>query len=202
MSWIARAAALALLAASAGSAGAADLSPTYYTATGPMSWTGPYLGANLGYEWGRVSNNPTDPSGLAGGIQGGYLWQQGRFVFGGEGDLQFSGASDTRTPWQFSNPWFGTVRARAGYAVNNWLIYGTAGFAVGELAAETPSLQSESHTNVGWSAGLGVEAGLTGNWTTRLEYLYVDLANSPFTLTGTNNGFSASLLRLGANYHF
>jgi outer membrane immunogenic protein len=203
MAWIARTAALALLAATAGSAAAADFSrPTYYTATGPMSWTGPYLGANLGYQWGQASNTPANPSGVVGGLQGGYLWQQGRFVFGGEADLQFSDASDTRLPFKLSNDWFGTMRARAGYTVNNYLIYGTAGFAVGELTVESVALQSESHTNVGWTAGLGVEAGLAGNWTAKVEYLYVDLANSAFTLTGTNSGFSTSVLRTGLNYHF
>jgi len=55
---------------------------------------------------------------------------------------------------------------------------------------------------VGWTAGLGIEAGLSGNWTGRLEYLYVDFGDSNFTLTGTTNGFSTNLLRLGLNYHF
>jgi len=143
MPWIARVAALAVLAATVGSASAADFSqPSYYAATGAMSWTGPYLGGNLGYQWGRVSNNPTDPAGLVGGLQGGYLWQQGRFVLGGEADLQLSDASDTQLPWKLSNPWFGTMRGRAGFTVNNLLIYGTAGFAVGELTAETIGLQS------------------------------------------------------------
>ena len=39
------------------------------------SWAGPYLGGNLGYEWGEVSNNPTRPSGFAGGVEAGYNWQ-------------------------------------------------------------------------------------------------------------------------------
>ncbi len=205
MKQFARAAAFTLAMAS-GAATAADMSTRpYYTAPAPLSaysWTGPYLGANLGYEWGTVSNNPTRPSGVAGGIQGGYIWQSGRFVYGGEADLQFTDANAMFAPWKFSNPWFGTLRGRAGFAINNFLIYGTAGFAVGELTGETVGLTTESHTNVGWTAGAGVEMGLAGNWTAKAEYLYVDLANSSFNLTGTNNGFSANLLRLGVNYHF
>jgi outer membrane immunogenic protein len=189
-----------------GAASAADMSSQpYYTAPGPLSsysWTGPYLGANLGYQWGSVSNNSTSPSGAAGGVQGGYLWQSGRFVFGGEGDLQFSNANDMFSPWKFSNPWFGTVRGRAGVAINNFLLYGTAGFAFGELTGETVGLTTESHASVGWTAGAGVEVGLAGNWSAKAEYLYIDLASSNFTLTGTNNGYSTSLLRLGVNYHF
>ena len=199
--------AVALFATGAGgAAAAADLPhPSYYTAPALLSaysWTGLYLGGNLGHAWGVTSNNPTRPSGFAGGAQGGYNWQTGQFVFGGEADIQLSGANDTFAPWKFSNPWFGTLRGRAGFAVNNFLIYGTAGVAFGELSAETIGLQSESHTNVGWTAGVGVEAGLAASWSAKVEYLFVDLASSTYGLTGTSNALSASLLRMGVNYHF
>ena len=49
---------------------------------------------------------------------------------------------------------------------------------------------------------LGVEAGLAGNWSAKIEYLFVDLSSSTFALTGTNNGLSANLFRMGVNYHF
>ena len=67
-----------------------------------------------------------DPSGVAGGVQVGYNWQRGQFVFGGETDLQVSDADDRFASWKFSNPWFGTLRARAGFAMNNVLLYGTS----------------------------------------------------------------------------
>jgi outer membrane immunogenic protein len=205
MKRIARSAAL-LMTIAGGAAAAADLPhPSYYTATAPLSaysWTGPYLGGNLGYEWGTTSNNPTRPSGFAGGVQAGYNWQAGQFVFGGEADVQLSAASDTFAPWKFSNPWFGTVRGRAGYAVSNFLIYGTAGVAFGELQAETVGLLSENHANVGWAAGVGVEAGFAANWSAKVEYLFVDLASNTYALTGTSNGLSANLFRMGVNYHF
>jgi outer membrane immunogenic protein len=204
MKRIARAAGL-LATIAAGAAAAADLPRSYYTAPAPLSaysWTGPYLGGNLGYEWAATSNNPTRPSGFAGGVQGGYNWQSGQLVLGGEADLQISGANDTFAPWKFSNPWFGTVRGRAGYAVNNILIYGTAGIALGELQAQSFGLVSENHTNVGWTAGAGVEAGFAPNWSAKVEYLFVDLASNTYALTGTSNGLSASLFRMGVNYHF
>jgi outer membrane immunogenic protein len=205
MKRIARAAAL-LVTVAGGAAAAADLPhPSYYTATAPLSaysWTGPYLGGNFGYEWGSTSNNPTNPSGFAGGIEGGFNFQSGQFVFGGAADIQLSNANDTFAPWKFSNPWFGTLRGRAGVAVSNFLIYGTAGVAFGELQAQTFGLLSENHTNVGWTAGAGVEAGFAANWSAKIEYLFVDLASNSYALTGTNNGLSASLFRMGVNYHF
>src|ERR1700753_3707371 len=94
------------------------------------------------------------------------------WVFGMEGDIQATGASDTFAPWKFSNPWFGTVRGRVGYALNNVLFYGTGGLAFGELKGETFGL-TETHTNAGWTLGLGAEVGLAPNWSAKIEYLYV-----------------------------
>ena len=122
-------------------------------------------------------------------------------MFGVEGDIQATGAEDTFAPWKFSNPWFGTLRGRAGYAFNNVLFYGTGGLAFGELRAETFGL-SESHTTAGWTAGVGAEFGLAPNWSAKIEYLYVDLADENFTITGLPNGYRFGLLRAGVNYHF
>ena len=167
----------------------------------PDSWAGPYLGGNLGYAWGSVANNPTKPSGFVGGVQAGYNWQNGAFVFGVEGDIQATGAEETFAPWKFSNPWFGTVRGRAGYALNNVLLFGTGGLAFGELRGETFGL-SETHTRAGWTVGAGTEFGLTQNWSAKIEYLYVDLANSNFVITGASNGYRFGVLRAGVNYRF
>lgn len=175
-----------------------------YTVNQPLnaySWAGPYLGGTIGYDWGSVSNNPTRPSGFVGGVQAGYNFQNGPWVYGLEGDIQVTGADDTFAPWKFSNPWFGTVRGRIGYAFSNILFYGTGGLAFGELRGETFGF-SESHTTAGWAAGAGVEFGLAANWSAKVEYLYFDLSTSPFAITGVSNGYSASVVRAGVNYRF
>jgi outer membrane immunogenic protein len=195
-----------LAMAAAGSALAADLpSGPYYTAPEPLSaysWAGPYLGANIGYEWGSVDNNPTRPSGIAGGIEGGYNWQRGSFVFGAETDIQLSGADDTLAPFEFSNPWFGTLRGRAGVTIGNVLLFGTAGLAYGELTATTAGNLSENHTSVGWTVGAGAEVGLTPHWSAKAEWLYLDLSDRNYSVTNASNGLAADLLRLGVNYRF
>jgi outer membrane immunogenic protein len=165
------------------------------------SWARPYLGVNLGYAWGSVASNPAKPSGFVGGVQAGYNWQSGSFVFGLEGDIQATGAEETFAPWKFSNPWFGTVRGRAGFAFNNVMFFGTGGLAFGELRATTFGF-SESHTNAGWTLGAGAEMGLAPNWSAKIEYLYVDLANSNFVITGASNGYRFGLIRAGVNYRF
>ncbi len=193
-----------LTCGSAGIAGAADLGGgRYYTAPAPLgaySWTGPYLGLNLGYQWGYTTNNPTRPWGFGGGLQGGYNWQAGQFVFGGEGDVQISGADDTFAPWKFSNPWFGTLRGRAGVALDNILLYGTAGLALGGMRGEAGG-SSESKTHLGWAAGAGIEVGFAPNWSAKVEYLYIGLAERSYAVTGTSNGLQSSVLRLGVDYH-
>jgi outer membrane immunogenic protein len=80
-------------------------------------------------------------------------------------------------------------------------IYGTAGLAFGSLRAETFGL-SESHVSAGWTAGVGAEVGLAQNWTAKIEYLFVDLSDSQFNITGMQNGYQFGLVRVGANYHF
>jgi outer membrane immunogenic protein len=195
---------LVAVAWTVGAASAADLPAQFYTKAPPpvvYVWTGFYAGLNLGYQWGSVSNAAAKPSGLAGGIQGGYNWQSGNIVFGGETDLQLSGASDSVAPFKFSNPWFGTLRGRAGYAVNNILFYATGGLAYGGGTVDVAGL-SETHNSIGWTAGGGLEVGLTPRWTARAEYLYMDLGAQNYALTGLSHDFTASVLRFGANYRF
>src|SRR5919201_3724027 len=194
-------AAVLVVAGWTASAEAADLNygrRAPYTVNQPLnaySWAGPYLDGNIGYEWGSVDNNPAKPSGFVGGVQAGYNFQNGPWVFGVEGDIQAAGADDTFAPWKFSNPWFGTLRGRAGYAFSNVLFYGTAGLAFGELRAQTFFGWTESHTSAGWTIGAGAEVGLAPNWSAKLEYLYLDLSTSQFAITGVSNGYSASIVR-------
>jgi outer membrane immunogenic protein len=190
------------IAMAADAADAGDFAP--YTVPAPIraySWTGPYLGGHLGYQWGNTTRNPTQPGGITGGVRGGYNWQTGAFVFGGEAEISLSGASDTFAPWKFANPWFGTVRGRAGYAFSNVVVFATGGLAFGGGRAEIGGL-SESKTHVGWTAGGGMEVALTSAWSARVEYLYINLSDRPYALTGTSNGFESSVLRFGFNYRF
>jgi outer membrane immunogenic protein len=196
--------ALAVLATAAAPARAADLyrGPALAaTPFNPYNWNGAYVGVNLGYQWGKTTNWPTSPSGITGGGQLGYNWQSGSFVFGIETDLQGSAANDTFAAYKFSNPMFGTIRGRAGYAMNNVLIYLTGGFAYG-LGRVDLGAATESQFHGGWTIGGGVEVGLTPNWSAKAEYLYVELGNQGYVLTGVQNGFQSNVFRLGVNYRF
>lgn len=198
---------MAAVAVAAGAATAADLprGPAPYSSPAPVAlynWTGPYAGLNAGYQWGTITNSKVEPSGLLGGLQAGYNWQSGQFVFGAETDIQMTGADDTFAPYKFSNPWFGTLRGRAGVALNNILFYGTFGLAYGGLNGEINGGLDESRTHLGWAGGAGMEVGFTPNWSAKIEYLYMDLSNRGYSVTGTDNGFETNMLRFGLNYHF
>jgi outer membrane immunogenic protein len=194
--------AMAALALASTAARAADVygGPAAY-APYVYRWTGPYVGGNLGYQWGVLSNSGARPSGITGGGQGGYNFQFGPFVLGAEADLQFSNANDTFANYKFSNPWFGTVRGRAGYAMNNILYYGTLGVAYGRGHVAVGSM-GEDNLHGGWVAGGGLGVGLAQNWAVRAEYLYIDLGSETYTLTGTSNELTTSLLRFGLDYRF
>jgi len=191
----------AALALTTHAARAADL----YTAPQPIPygyrWMGPYVGANFGYQWGQLSNSGADPSGIAGGFQGGYGWQIGQLVFGAETDLQLSDSNAVFANYKFSNPWFGTLRGRGGFAMNNILFYGTLGLAYGRGHVDVGGI-GEDNLHVGWTGGGGLEVGLAPHWSVKAEYLYIDLSSQGYALTGATNGLQSSLMRFGVNYRF
>ena len=170
-------------------------------AAASQDWSGAYLGVNLGYLWGTVTHLRTAPRGVAGGAQAGYNWQVGQVVFGGEADIQASGAEDMFASYKFSNLWFGTVRGRAGYAFDNVLVYATAGLAYGGGRLQIAGL-SESATQFGWTVGAGLEFGLTRNWSAKAEYLFTSLSDKTYVLSGISSGIDSSMVRLGVNYRF
>ena len=129
-------------------------------------------------------------------------------------------------------PWFGTARLRLGFLpADHWMLYVTGGLAFGEVdttatvttttvttLAGTPigtttatAAASGSGTNLGWTVGGGAEWALSGRWTAKLEYLYVDLAsfNNAFTGLGpiypslyTGSHVTDNIVRAGVNFQF
>jgi outer membrane immunogenic protein len=194
--------ALAAVVVTAATAGAADLDrrPVYTPTAVPCDcrWMGPYVGTNVGYQWGSPSNTGAKPGGFAGGREGGFNWQFEHFAFGWEADLQPSNANDVFANYKFSNPWFGTIRGRGGFAFEDILFYGTLGLAYGRGHVDIGRL-GENNFHVGWTAGVGLEAGLDSRWSLKAEHLFIDLASESYGLTLTNNGLTSNLVRLGFN---
>jgi outer membrane immunogenic protein len=214
------------------------------------NWTGFYIGVNVGYSWGRQTNslfnvadefrgaNKDHLNGVIGGGQIGYNWQAGQWVFGLEADFQGSGQKDSGSfflPFAIPNgdsltdytpklEWFGTVRARIGYAMGasgNWLPYVTGGWAYGHGAISGTGALVDgslvllaspfkgSHDYSGWTVGGGLEWALDRNWRVKLEYLYIDFGHGPTVQDGITNGLhivggrlTDNIVRGGINYRF
>jgi outer membrane immunogenic protein len=153
---------------------------------------------------GVITYGDDDGDGFVGGGQIGYNYQIGSFVLGLEADLQFAdlgGSNGTATfPATFPagfNPagtaggidWFGTVRARAGVAFGQALIYATGGFAFGGADDDDDrfGLVNDDDVRTGWALGGGVEYAFTNNLTLGIEGLWVNLdgGNDDLTFIGT-----------------
>jgi outer membrane immunogenic protein len=214
-----------------------------------FSWTGFYLGGNVGYGGNKFSypfsafadryecdrecsvgaqelqaaavpadyiledsldlngNFDLTSSGFFGGGQIGYNYQfDNSWVIGVEADFEWSGIegelSGNANLFENGDPlggvsfsagseieWFGTIRARLGYAWDRVFLYGTGGAAYGKVKShgtitifdgmgDSDSLSaSKSDTQWGWTIGAGLEYAITDHWTFKTEYLYVDLGS-------------------------
>jgi outer membrane immunogenic protein len=219
------------------SALAADLDiPPPEMRSASFDWSGPYIGvfgAAIGTDGtfdgtcttGVLACAPPDIAvytdyehsgiGYAGGILGGWNYQMDSFVFGIEGDWAFGGevASNDEptvdTDISFNN--IGTLRARAGLSFDNTLVYFTGGLAAVDMeyGAMMSTAQSDSDWVYGWTAGGGLEHAFSNNFSGRIEYLYVSLPDTDFTLTSGGNTLDATqsfndihMVRAGVTYNF
>lgn len=169
-----------------------------------FSWTGFYIGGNVGYAWGSGTDaiDGVDPKGWLAGGQIGYNYQfQNNVLVGLEADIQGGDVNGGTFGFDSKLDYLGTVRARLGYAFDRVLPYVTGGLAYGRNTITDFGIDS-SNTHVGWTAGAGIEYALTNNWTARAEYLYTDLGSKTYDNIGTDAGFTSSTARLGINYKF
>jgi outer membrane immunogenic protein len=204
-------------------ANAADLPRPYkapvYTPVAPAyaSWSGAYVGVNVGYGFGKADvtapgvSASVSPKGMLAGVTLGYNYQTGVWVWGAEGDWDWSNMKADATCGAITcsgkASWIGTARARIGYAGwNNWLPYFTGGLGMGNIKVSTP-LGESSSTRMGWTAGAGVEYAMWSNWSVKAEYLYVDLGKFDCGAACGGVGaadvsFKTNIVRAGLNYRF
>ena len=222
------------------------------------SWAGFYAGVNLGvvsdhssqtgfkpadalnnYCFGggggdvgvscNFSNSQT-ATGVIGGLQIGYNFQTGNWVYGLEADIDLSSARKTTTgavpaPYAFFGNWtaktgveaMGTARLRLGYAFDRTLVYATGGLAYAKMVN---TFQAGSGTggyswsDTGWRAGYtvggGVEYRLTDKISIKGEGLFYDLGHKDHISThltfgqqfGVTDHMTGVVARLGLNYMF
>jgi outer membrane immunogenic protein len=170
-----------------------------------------------------------------GGAQFGFAWQSGALVAGLETDIQAGdlrqdevvvATADGPTYRGYTRAdYFGTVRARVGYDVGGWLVYGTGGMAYAQAASQisvtagTPSSPipggpysgEAASMHIGFAVGGGVEIPLTPALSLKAEYLHLDFASRPYRMDlSQSDGSSLSMdramtfdiVRAGLNVRF
>jgi outer membrane immunogenic protein len=208
---------------------AADLpnpkAPPLYAPPPIFTWTGFYVGGQVGYQWTTESSgtiygiapgavlggNPNyNQAGVIGGGHIGYNYQINQIVLGIEGDVEgasfvgsgpyHTGAYRVKTEINCE----ASIRGRLGYAWDRLLIYGTGGAAFADVKDSYTAYNAASaavgydyltSTRTGWTVGGGLEYFFRPNWTIRGEYRYTDLGTRNDVLLASSGG------TLGANRH-
>ncbi len=219
----------AALAALAGPAFAADIpyrqAPPVYTPTVPLfSWTGLYLGGQIGYAWGTDTltvypfGGGTNfmPNGVVGGAHVGYNLQMNQFVAGLEGDVEGTGINRSYSPgviiYGTKIPVEGSIRARLGVAFDRVLLYATGGVEFADIQnnfSGFPGYTQFSQGRAGWTIGGGLEYAVTNNWSVRAEYRFADFGHLdnfnvvPFGFgTQVRHHVNENAVRAGFSYKF
>jgi len=204
--------------------------PPAFVPPPPFTWTGVYIGGEVGYQFGTTTLSATtnpgeafianlpgyNTNGIVGGAHLGVNVQFSQFVAGVEADIEGAGV-------QGSNSALGltyssrvdvesTYRARLGYAWDRVLLYGTGGLAIADFTNHYTSalgFDSDPHARFGWTIGGGVEYAITNNWSVRAEYRFTSfggtndiLANSAAGLINAHLQENDNSVRAGFSYKF
>jgi outer membrane immunogenic protein len=205
-------------------------------------WSGFYIGATAGYSGTDVagrydSDNGGNTSflgadeggplkfkinGLTGGLETGYNWQHESLVLGIEGDANFVDWSDGITNdgnerVSAKTNFVGTLRGRAGYAIDTVLLYGTAGlslshtkYTANDNVTTGTDIGSMRLNGIGFVAGGGVEFAVNENWSLKGEGLYFfdgkKKSAGSLTTDSDSDDFAqlknGYIIRAGINYKF
>src|SRR4029079_15431767 len=167
--------------------------------------TGFYIGGHIGGGW--TYNSFSDPVGtialtsfrasdssFLGGMQLGYNWQFNSYVFGIQGDISFTDLN-AATPAPLlptmtvdnNTKWISTLTGRVGYAWDKTLWYAKGGAAwarnhYGATDHTVPLGFADTSTRAGYVVGGGLEYALAPNWSTFIEYNYMEFSSKTITL--------------------
>ncbi len=213
----------------------------------PFSWAGGYLGGQVGYGWANPKNSVSSSpfvdedgesipgvqatitpksKGFLGGVYGGYNFDMGgNAILGLEADAVYTRMKGNQTVTndygtaKFSETldWSGSVRARAGYAVDRFLPFVTGGVAFGLVNQSTKATlvepeedfdgkYSQKSWRAGYTLGAGVDYAATDNVILRVEYRFTDFGKRTESLDFGNaketNRLRTNEIRMGIAYKF
>jgi outer membrane immunogenic protein len=228
--------ALVPVAASAGGDAPAPAPAPVIQAAPAYDWTGGYAGVQFGYLRGDMDvqfqsppapapwRGQPEPGGNAAGVYAGYNWQgAGAFVYGVEGELNWSNAGDccaetvggTPGSWRYEADINNTaaLRLRAGYAAGQTMFYAAGGLAYANfdlryIDSGGGLRDSFSDGRSGWTLGIGVEHAFANGWVGRIDYRYSDFGQETYNIDEGGGIYPATIdlttseIRLGVAMRF
>ena len=178
---------------------AADLEPppppVDHLRPATYDWSGGYVGGWVGSACidGTLTDNSVPQTfenagcGWKGGVLAGYNHQMENIVFGVEGDWGMSNAIVTNNEggadYTFALDSIATLRGRVGYAMDNTLLFVTAGgaWARGDVNSTVGGLADHLQSDhFGWTIGGGIEHAVTDQLRIKLDYLYTVLGDGHY----------------------
>lgn len=188
----------------------------------PFEFAGLYIGAHAGYTEmeSEVDSSSNTDGGAIGGFQAGYNFVDGNLMYGLETDISLTSANpDGRCfaflkgdgSCDFSVGPLSSLRARAGYASGDLLVYGTGGVAAGHYKLDVdanfgpPIDILRTFGKFGWTAGAGLEYMLGDMISVKLEYRYTQFFEADFNsnIGGEHEvDLNYHTIMTGVNWHF
>ena len=204
----------------AAAAAAAFLVTASMAQASPFEFRGFYAGGHFGYTDTTAdfdSGGNLDDEGVMGGLQAGYNYVWDNFVWGVEIDISGSDITATGTcPYnaklncEVSTGLMATARARAGYAVDDFMFYVTGGAAGARFRIDSDNFGTQVDDveggAFGWTVGAGVEYLIGDIVGVKLEYRYMKFGGydfDPFLGTPSQDvDFDIHTVMAGVNFHF
>lgn len=158
-----------------------------YTASN--DWTGGYVGAQLGFGSFEAPGVALSGDGFLGGVHGGYNYDFGNYVVGGE--LSYDTADISMGAGTVSDAV--RLKLRAGVDLGNTLIYGTAG-----ASRINANLGGGSAWDTGYFVGAGMEYMMTDSVSVGGEVLYDQIDN----FAGSGSDLRGPSIAARVSFHF
>jgi len=190
----------------------------------PFDFSGFYAGVNLGASQATISASDINyvsysstydhvSSGLTGGLQAGYNYQNQAAVYGVEADFALAEGSRSFTngsggsTWNTGLNWAGSLKFRTGVAAANTLMYILGGLSIADyddsfVAGQTYDMDG---TYPGYVVGGGIEQALAFGLSGRIEATYGAYSGDTKVVnsgSGPVRGHAQeAMIRVGANYY-
>lgn len=172
-----------------------------------FTWSGGYVGLQGGgsfvngdFNTGTASDSENFNGGIFGAFAGWNYQLENNIVLGVEGDVNYNWNENDYLGADVGTDWSGSARARLGYAMDTWLVYGTGGWAATRGYVDVDGADEETETFKGWTVGAGVEKAFTSNVFGRAEYRFTDYGDE--NIAGANVDLDQHTIMVGVGVKF